>query len=180
MYLTLKNTDISWEKLAKPIVINFWLEPVDPLLKAEEYSNDPIAPQFALDDSGTLKSVKTKVEEDTSNPLSGWLWTGFSLALVVTIVAGIVYYYMRQRIKKLQLQQAVAEGKVSLREKDDEGTDNEGAPDKQGGVEMGRMSNMSTPQTNRHNESHRGMLERSDISSRFGTAHANETAMEYF
>ena len=161
MYLTLKNTDISWAKLAKPIVINFWLEPVDPLLKAEEYSNDPIPPQFALDDTGTLKSVKAKVEEDTGNPLSGWLWTGFSLALVITIIAFIVYYYMRQRIKRLQLQQAVAEGKVSLREKDDEGTENEDAPDKQGGVEMGRMS---TPQTNRNNESHRGMLERSDIS----------------
>ena len=44
-------------------------------------------------------------------------------------------------------------------------------------VEMGRMS---TPYSNRHNESHRGMLERSDISSRFGSAHMNETAMEYF
>ena len=102
MYLTIQNKDLVYTPLEKPIVVNYWLEPVDPSLKAEEYSTDPIDPQFAIIDSGALKTFpKTEAEEGDS--MSGWLWVGFFLALIASVTAAIVYYLMRQRIKKLQL-----------------------------------------------------------------------------
>ena len=49
LYLTLLNKDIVRTPLSKPVTVNYWLEPGDPALKAEEYSTDPITPQFALE-----------------------------------------------------------------------------------------------------------------------------------
>ena len=52
------------------------------------------------------------------------------------------------------------------------------SPDR--GYEMGRISRSMS---HRHNDSQRGMLQQdgsSSFSDRFGSVHANETAMEYF
>ena len=35
--------------MEQPIVFNYWLEPVDPSLKVEEYSTENIEPEFVLE-----------------------------------------------------------------------------------------------------------------------------------
>lgn len=60
----------------------------------------------------------------------------------------------------------------------DDGDDRHQAPDKEV-VEMSDR-NASTPYSRRNDESQRGILNSADISDRFGSAHANELAMEYF
>lgn len=57
------------------------------------------------------------------------LWLGFTVALVAVVSIGLGYYVMRQRKKKMQLQQALAEGRVTLKEADEAATD-EDSPDK--------------------------------------------------
>lgn len=48
LYITLLNKDVDRTPLTKPITVTFWRTPIDPLLKAEEYSTDLIPPQFAV------------------------------------------------------------------------------------------------------------------------------------
>lgn len=90
---------------------------------------------------------------------------------------------MRERRRKMLLQKALAEGKVTMKDIEQMNTDGEdvdddnGAPDKQ--IEMSDR----TPYTRRHqnqDDSHRGILDSAEASSRFGSAYANELAMEYF
>ena len=60
LYITLKNKDIEKTPLSKPVTINYWIEKVDPELKASEYSTDTIHPEFTLD----IVPVTTKSQRE--------------------------------------------------------------------------------------------------------------------
>lgn len=64
------------------------------------------------------------------------LWVAFTLTLIAFCVAGSVYFYMRRRKKKMLLQQALAEGKIQMKdleeEAEEDNTDGD-SPDKQFG-----------------------------------------------
>ena len=48
LFLTLKNQDEIKTTIDKPIIVNYWIEPVDPEKKAEEYQGGLIKPEFVL------------------------------------------------------------------------------------------------------------------------------------
>ena len=94
-----------------------------------------IDPEFGLE----LKELITaRASSDSDDGSQNWLlWLVFSVALISVVGGGVAYMIMRQRKKKMQLQKALAEGKVSMKEADEPHTD-EGSPDKQQ-VEMQRL-----------------------------------------
>ena len=51
------------------------------------------------------------------------LWVCFALAVILVGAMGIMYCVMRSRKRKMQLQQAIAEGKVSIKSYDEDGAD---------------------------------------------------------
>ena len=62
------------------------------------------------------------------------LWVGFLFAVLLIAIFAIIYWRMQSRRKKLQLQKAVAEGKVVLKDDGDQ-TDEDGNRER-GDVEM--------------------------------------------
>lgn len=185
LYVTLLNKDVTQTPLDQPITVNYWLELVDPSLKVEEYSTGLIPPSWVLKQSTVISTKKGRFEndrfieetedEEEDGVLRILIMVFFIIAFIVVCGLFITYYVMMQRKKTMQLQKAIASGKVTLRDsEDDDLTDGLGiSPDKQ--VEM------QDRRSQRNNESHRQMIEgSSEFSERFGNVHMNETALEYF
>ena len=132
LFLTLKNNDAVKQKLVKPIRIDYWQDLFNPLEgKQPEELTEPIPPSFGLD----LKSLitpKSGSALDNSGEDDGdiWLWLSFVIALIAVGGVGLGYYIMRIRKKKMQLQKALAEGKVSLKGPNDQPATDEDSPDK--------------------------------------------------
>ena len=82
-------------------MVNYWLEPVDPSLKVEEYTTmESLEPEFVLEISESLPTFSQPKEEenDTAKIL---LWVGFTLALIIIATMLIIYLRMQNRRKKM-------------------------------------------------------------------------------
>jgi len=56
LYLTLRNTDAIRTALEMPVTFNYWIEPVDPSKKVEEFTSEIIQPEFVLNVGEPLPS----------------------------------------------------------------------------------------------------------------------------
>ena len=83
-----------------------------------------------------------------------------------------MYLVMRHRKRKMALQQAIAEGKVSIKSYDENAVEDDQGD---GSYEMEDMS----PNV-RYADSARPREETAEFRERFGSVHMNETALEYF
>ena len=128
LYLTIKNTDALKKEFDKPIKIDYWQELFNPYAGEDRENAEPIAPTFGLK---LTQLITTRESAGSDDGDTNWLiWLVFSVALISVAGGGVVYFVMRQRKKKMQLQKALAEGKVSLKEANEPATD-EDSPDKQ-------------------------------------------------
>mmetsp|Transcript_904 Transcript_904/g.1242 ORF Transcript_904/g.1242 Transcript_904/m.1242 type:complete len:155 (+) Transcript_904:458-922(+) len=123
LFLTLKNQDEAKTTISKPIVVNYWIEPVDPAFKVEEYQGGLIKPEFVLNETGALRSKRDFGANHKSDDQAILLWVCFVLALLIVGVMAAIYCVMQYRKRKMQLQQALAEGKVSIKKWAEEGTE---------------------------------------------------------
>jgi len=125
--LTLLNKDVVKTPLEKPITVYYWLEPVDPQLKDDKYITDLIEPEFVV------RYVPLEVKKtDETQTIDWWVWLVFAGAVVLISGLAIFYFVLHQRKKKLQLCQAIAEGKVTMKDIEEMNTE-ENVPDKEVG-----------------------------------------------
>lgn len=128
LFLTLRNNDELKQEMDKPITMTYWVAPTDASKKVTEYSNDLIQPEFVLSKSGPLETKEEfKNKEEGSNIVSLLLWIGFLIALLFVGSIFLMYYIKQRRQKNLQLQKAIAEGRVSMKNLKDPGTSDEDA-----------------------------------------------------
>ena len=111
--------------MEKAITIYYWLEPVDPELKVDKYPSDLIEPEFVV----RYVPLEVKTIEDTKK-IDWWIWLIFAAAVVLISGLAITYWVLHRRKKKMQLQKAIAEGKVTMKDIEEMNTE-ENVPDKE-------------------------------------------------
>lgn len=111
LYVTLLNKDVTQTPLDQPITVNYWLELVDPTLKAEEYSNGLIPPSWVLEQSTVISTKKVRFENDRfieesddaeeDGTIRILIMIFFIIAFIFVCGLFITYYVMMSRKKTM-------------------------------------------------------------------------------
>lgn len=83
-----------------------------------------IQPEFTIELDDVIYTGRHRgVDKMDDNAIISWVF--FGLAVLILGAMAIMYWVMKCRKRKMQLQQALAEGKISLKELDEDDGDHD-------------------------------------------------------
>ena len=101
LYLTFLNKDTWKTDLESPYLINFFLQKG---AEGAELITELVQPVIDVPETPPIPVTRDRSISDGDETMNILLWVAFTLTLIAFCVAGSVYFYMRRRKKKMQLQ----------------------------------------------------------------------------